>query len=292
MHNKRHLLLITLAALITTSLSFIPNSGSLVNTATAQSPICNNGVVTSGSPSHALPVILIHGYKENSNVWSAWEDLLLQNNIPFCTVSFLPSFNFLSDYDACGSAAEHAKDIEQIVQTVKDVTGKDKVNIVAHSKGGLDARLYLANNLSNNNIANLIMIGTPNKGTQLADENSGTDSCTPAILDFTTNSPTLHAAKNPNTKYHTIAGNWVPFIIQNWVFPFTPPLVDANCIELSNWYFIQLSGRFNINGPDDGLVPLNSAETPQFHKLGETSKCHTKLLDEDAFNLASPILGQ
>ena len=37
-----------------------------------------------------------------------------------------------------------------------------QINIVAYSKGGLEARAYLANNLSNNDVANLIMIGTPN----------------------------------------------------------------------------------------------------------------------------------
>ena len=47
-----------------------------------------------------------------------------------------------------------------------------------------------------------------------------------------------------------------------------------------------------MGGQDDELVPSNSAEKPQFHSLGETTKCHTNLLDENAYNLASPILRQ
>ena len=43
---------------------------------------------------------------------------------------------------------------------VKDQSGQNKVNIVGHSKGGLDARMYLGN--STQDVANLIMIGTPN----------------------------------------------------------------------------------------------------------------------------------
>jgi triacylglycerol esterase/lipase EstA (alpha/beta hydrolase family) len=80
--------------------------------------------------------------------------------------------------DACGSAEEHASELNQIVEDFKAETGAERINIVAHSKGGLDARVYLANNLSNKDIANLIMIGTPNAGSPLANLN---DFCRPAI---------------------------------------------------------------------------------------------------------------
>ena len=42
--------------------------------------------------------------------------------------------------------------------------------MVGHSKGGLDARVYLANS-GTHDVANLIMIGTPNGGNPLANEN-------------------------------------------------------------------------------------------------------------------------
>ncbi len=80
--------------------------------------------------------------------------------------------------DSCGSAKDHAKELIKIVNDFKTDTGSPKINIVAHSKGGLDARVYLANNLSNANIANLIMIGTPNKGTLIADETAQGNPCT------------------------------------------------------------------------------------------------------------------
>ncbi|MEP6576272.1 MAG: alpha/beta fold hydrolase [Nitrososphaerota archaeon] len=70
--------------------------------------------------------------------------------------------------DPCGMAKGHAMELNRIIEDFKKETHKEKINIVGYSKGGLDARVYLANNLTNAGIANLIMIGTPNAGTPLA----------------------------------------------------------------------------------------------------------------------------
>ena len=40
----------------------------------------------------------------------------------------------------------------------------DKVDIVAHSMGGLVARSYIQSENYNNDIRNLTLVGTPNKG--------------------------------------------------------------------------------------------------------------------------------
>jgi hypothetical protein len=81
------------------------------------------------------------------------------------------------------------------------------VNIVVHTKGGLDARVYLGSNLSNDDIVNLIMIGTPNTGSPLANENN---LCQPAIYDLRLAPPVTNVEPNNNIKYYTIAGNWIP----------------------------------------------------------------------------------
>ena len=72
-------------------------------------------------------------------------------------------------YDECGSALDHSNDLSQIVQDVKSWRLNDQVNMVSHSKGGLDARVYLDKS-GTHDVANLIMIGTPNGGNPLANE--------------------------------------------------------------------------------------------------------------------------
>jgi len=140
--------------------------------------------------SKPLPVLLIHGYMADASTWKKWEDLLKKDNIPVFPITFRQSD------DKCGSAAEHAKELSNQIGDIKDQTGQNKVNIVGHSKGGLDARVYLANNTQD--VANVIMIGTPNAGSPLAENN---DVCTPAIYDLKPDSPSTKVEQNKNTKY-------------------------------------------------------------------------------------------
>jgi triacylglycerol lipase len=254
MKNKKNIL-ITVSIILIISLSLVPHLKS-IKLAHAQGPFCDNGVVIPPSPK-ALPVILIHGYHENSNVWSIWEDLLYKNNIPYCTVSFQQSYDITRDYDACGSAASHANDLAQIVQYVKQVTGQDKVNMVGHSKGGLDARKYLGDT-NTHDVTNLIMIGTPNKGGLLADFNP-IDSCTPAAKDLTSFNAYYMAGQNWHTNYYTIAG----------VGP------------CSFW-----------PEPNDGFVAESSVESIPYSTplLPHPSDCHPNLLHNEEFGLALPYL--
>ena len=57
----------------------------------------------------------------------------------------------------------YADRLNYMVELIKYRTGKDRVNIIAHSMGGLVARKYIQK-YGEDSIYNLIMIGTPNKG--------------------------------------------------------------------------------------------------------------------------------
>jgi pimeloyl-ACP methyl ester carboxylesterase len=208
------------------------------------------------------PVLLIHGYAEDAAIWKKWEDLLKRDNIPFFTITFKDSD------DKCGSALEHAKELEKRVQDIKQQTGADRINIVGHSKGGLDARVYLATGTGD--IANLIMIGTPNAGSPAAEISNV---CKPAVDDLRPGANATKAEMNPNTKYYTIAGDWNPSLL-------------LNCPQLLGGI-----GYSQLPKPNDGLVPLSSVESQgYFHNLGHTSNCHSNLLSDKEYQLAKPIL--
>jgi len=240
--------------------------------------------LANGQPRDPLPVLLIHGYASDASVWETWEDLLGNDNIIAQAVTFTDDPMTPIDEDACGSAAAHASELNQIVEDFKTNTESEKINIVAHSKGGLDARGYLANNLFNDDIANLIMIGTPNAGSPLADLNSNSDPCKPAVYDLETTAPATKVAKNPNTMYYTIAGNWVSDWV--WVWGFA---IDLNCPP-SDFLSFELSGRNILEGPDDGIVPVLNVNPGYFRSLEQTDNCHTNLFGEEEYNMARGVL--
>jgi uncharacterized alpha/beta hydrolase family protein len=212
-----------------------------------------------------LPVLLIHGYMADASVWNKWVDLLKKDGISAYPITFKQSD------DKCGSAAEHAKELSKIIGQIKDETGQNKVNIVGHSKGGLDARVYLANETKD--VANLVMIGTPNAGSPLAESS---EVCTPAVYDLRPGSAATEVKMNPNTKYYTIAGEWDPKL--------------GNC-QLSLFAPMEQSGSSTLPKPNDGVVPLSSVESQDyFINLGHSKSCHTNLMSDYEYGLAKDVI--
>jgi uncharacterized alpha/beta hydrolase family protein len=200
-----------------------------------------------------LPVLLVHGLGEDASVWNKWVDLLKKDGIRVNVMTFQKSD------DKCGAAIAHATELGERIQAIKKETGYDRINIVGHSKGGIDARVYLGNT-TNKDVANLIMLGTPNAGTPLSQK---TNVCAPAVWDTIPGANATKAKMNPNTKYYTIGGDWQH----------------------------NLGGNPLIPGPDDGQVPLASAEPGgNFTTLGTTPHQHMELMGQDEYNLAKDVI--
>ena len=230
-------------ALATILITLMISSRESLNFANAHASPYDNGTIAHST--HIPPVVLVHGYNEGSWVWSNREHLLSQDHIPFCAVTFLNS-------DECGSASDHATELNQIIQDVKHLTFSSQVNIVTHSKGGLDARVYLANTRTTD-VANLIMIGT-HAGDILANFDL-TDPCKPAVFDLQVGALDTMATQNPNTIYYIIAG-----VCLLWPVP------------------------------NDGLVPLYSVESLGYStSLGHTPHCHMSLLGRPEYNNALSV---
>jgi pimeloyl-ACP methyl ester carboxylesterase len=250
-------------------------------------------------PEKPLPVLLIHGYASDASVWETWEQLLRNDNITFRAVTFDNDPRTLVNEDKCGTAVDHASELNQIVEDFKRDTGAEKINVVAHSKGGLDARVYLANDLSNNDVENLIMIGTPNLGSPLAIGSLTVPPivypyyinfiCAPAVYDLIPGSAATQEVNNENTRYYTIAGSWIPDPYINFIYPF----FDTDC---SNLLWLPLQRWANIVlfwwEADDGIVPMWSA-APQgqgFVNIGITDNCHTNLFSGEEYKEAKEVL--
>ena len=109
------------------------------------------------------PLLMVHGIFfrdfEAFNYWGRIPDELEKNG---ATIYYGNHSSSLSVPDA---AEELAARIKEIIEQ----TGCEKVNVIAHSKGGLDTRYAISNLGMDKYVASLSMINTPNHGCVFAD---------------------------------------------------------------------------------------------------------------------------
>lgn len=75
---------------------------------------------------------------------------------------------YTSRTDGFGSIESNADRLKEQIQEILATRAVDKVNIIAHSKGGLDSRYMIENLDMENCVASLTTICSPHKGSKLA----------------------------------------------------------------------------------------------------------------------------
>jgi len=141
-----------------------------------------------------IPILLVHGFQispfEPFEIWEKFAKILSGNNLDKSEAKrqltdhyfyYLPAIDnnhynvYISNYTknthlpTLLNISEYAKNLKEEIDEVKKIEGVDKINIIAHSMGGLVARRYIesidfSDNYYDSDVENLIMLGTPNKG--------------------------------------------------------------------------------------------------------------------------------
>lgn len=109
------------------------------------------------------PIFLIHGmgFRENKHIgyWGRIPKALSDNG---ATV-------ICSEQDANGSIIGNAEQIQKQLLAFLNETGTEKVNIIAHSKGGLEARYLISSMGMADRVASLTTVSTPHNGSKTVD---------------------------------------------------------------------------------------------------------------------------
>eukprot|EP00569_Conticribra_weissflogii_P002568 CAMPEP_0171328720 /NCGR_PEP_ID=MMETSP0878-20121228/813_1 /TAXON_ID=67004 /ORGANISM="Thalassiosira weissflogii, Strain CCMP1336" /LENGTH=981 /DNA_ID=CAMNT_0011828589 /DNA_START=116 /DNA_END=3061 /DNA_ORIENTATION=+ len=222
-----------------------------------------------------LPVVLFHGILSSGDVWEPlWETELEKLGIPN---------DGNQNLGELGSIQSNADLIASRVTSSIDRWGVKKVNIVCHSKGGLDSRHYVENA---DNVANVIQIGTPNGGSPLADFIQRASLTAlgilptvlinlfagPAGVQLTTPHMALYNlmhGSNSNVRYTALAG-----------------MYDAGCFALNPFCRPVDRLLLSISGsPGDTIVPKWSV-----HALGYTGKPSYSSSGADGSAKHSPLI--
>ena len=120
-------------------------------------------LMTGGSPVK-YPIVLVHGIiaHDRPGVIKYW------GRIPE-TLQKTGAKVFFGNTDAWGDIKSNAAILKTTIDKILDETKSEKVNIIAHSKGGLDGRYFIWKYNYGDRIASLTTISTPHHGAELSD---------------------------------------------------------------------------------------------------------------------------
>ncbi|MBR3340044.1 MAG: triacylglycerol lipase [Clostridiales bacterium] len=109
------------------------------------------------------PILMVHGVffrdSEHLNYWGRVPSELIKNG---ATV-------FYGGQESAGNVKTCALQIKKAIVQVLQETGADKVNIIAHSKGGLDSRYCICMLGMAPYVASLTTVNTPHRGCEFAE---------------------------------------------------------------------------------------------------------------------------
>ncbi|MBQ6181862.1 MAG: triacylglycerol lipase [Ruminococcus sp.] len=109
------------------------------------------------------PILLVHGIFfrdwQYMNYWGRIPAVLIQNGAKV----------FYGRQQSALSVPDSAKEVCRAIEEVLAETGAEKVNIIAHSKGGLDSRYAISCLGMDKYVASLTTINTPHKGCDMVD---------------------------------------------------------------------------------------------------------------------------
>lgn len=109
------------------------------------------------------PILMVHGvfFRDSRffNYWGRIPGELEKNGAQI----------YYGNHSSASSVPESAKELDARIREIVEKLGCGKVNIIAHSKGGLDCRYALSELGTDEFVASLTTINTPHRGCKFAD---------------------------------------------------------------------------------------------------------------------------
>ena len=109
------------------------------------------------------PILMLHGVGFRDLKWP-----LYWGRIP-AALRAMGAELYYGQQDSWARVEENAKTVKARIRQILDETGAEKVNIIAHSKGGLEARMAASSLGMDGQIASITTIGTPHRGSKTID---------------------------------------------------------------------------------------------------------------------------
>ncbi len=239
------------------------------------------------------PILLVHGvFFRDFKFFNYWGRIPKELEANGATI-------FYGNHSSAASIANSAEELKVRIDEILNKTGAKKVNIIAHSKGGLDCRYAIAKLGIGKSVASLTTINTPHRGCLFADylltkipddvKNSIADTYNKALKKLGEKNPDFIAAVNDLTD---------SYCSELDAQMGTPK--DIFCQSIGSILTKATSGQFPLNfsyhlvkyfdGQNDGLVSENSFKWGEKYTLlkanGKRGISHGDMIDLNRENIA------
>ena len=227
------------------------------------------------------PIVLVHGIGASDrskiiNFWGRIPKVLKENGLQI----------FLGNTDSWGDCDSNAEILKTTIEKVLFETKSEKVNIIAHSKGGIDSRYFIWKHNSEDRVASLTTISTPHHGSELADLIYKKPIFHSLIVKKALNIfGKLYGDVNPNlynANYQLTSDKMKEFnenisiddrVYYQSLYTTMRNSFDDLMFFYSHWYLK------NISGENDGVVTEKSAKWGKNIKKIENGISHTEIID-------------
>jgi len=165
------------------------------------------------------PVILVHGFNSDHATWRPYVDadgFLDELGLSGFAVGdgqaegALNTGNAVEPRRRTNSLAQNAAILAGYIDEVRSAVGAEKVDIIAHSMGGLIARNYVSAHGTPNGVAQLLTLGTPMAGTHCAVLPASLGLMLPASIEiqpsYVTDIFNRRITRRNGSRFHLLAG--------------------------------------------------------------------------------------
>ncbi|MFO7584377.1 MAG: alpha/beta fold hydrolase [Anaerolineales bacterium] len=139
------------------------------------------------------PVVMVHGFNADFHTWDFYlgpQGYLAELGVSGFAVgdgqvSGVMKTGSLSDpFTRTNSIAQNAVILSEYIDNVQEVTGAEQVDLLVHSMGGMISRYYLDRLMTEDDVAQLIILGTPMAGSSCAALPAALGMMLPATLEI------------------------------------------------------------------------------------------------------------
>lgn len=239
------------------------------------------------------PILLVHGvfFRDFKllNYWGRIPSELEQNGAKV----------YYGQHQSARPVRESARELARRIEEITRQTGCEKVNIIAHSKGGLDCRCALQDPAVAGRVASLTTVNTPHRGCEFADyllEKISPDVQQKVAAAYNKAAAVL-GDEDPD--FLAAVGDLTASACQRFNEEMADPPEEILCQSVGSIMRRARNGKFpmrhsfhivsHFDGPNDGLVGESSFPWGRRHMLlttdGDRGISHGDMIDMNRENI-------